>query len=137
MFLPYGLLADAVAIVHAGYIAFVVAGFALIIVGIVAGWGWVRRFWFRAAHLAAIVLVCAESFTGIACPLTILEDRLRTMGGTASYSRDFVGYWLDRLIFYDFPPWVFIAAYIAFALMVATAFIIAPPHWPHRRRATA
>lgn len=132
MFLGYRLLADCVAIVHAGYVAFVVIGFLLVIIGIVRGWGWVRSFWFRAAHLIAIALVCAESLLGIACPLTILEDRLRTAGGVASHSRDFVGYWIDRLIFYDFPPWAFMAAYTAFGLMIAALFIIAPPHRPGR-----
>jgi hypothetical protein len=128
----YRLFADCVAIVHAGYLAFVVVGLALVIIGIVKGWGWVRNFWFRAAHLIAISLVCIESFLGIACPLTVLEDRLRVVGGVTGYSGDFVGYWIDRLIFYDFTPWVFMAAYAVCGLMVAALFIIAPPHRPRR-----
>src|SRR5947209_16622001 len=107
MFFAYRLLADCVAIVHAGYVAFVVIGFVLAIAGIARGWEWVRGFWFRVAHLTAIALVCAESFFGIACPLTTLEDRLRTLSGITGPPRDFVGYWIDRLIFYDFPPSVF------------------------------
>jgi Protein of Unknown function (DUF2784) len=87
MFVGYRLLADCVAVVHAGYVAFVLVGFVLVIVGVAHGWDWVRGFWFRAAHLTAIVLVCAESFLGIACPLTTLENRLRTMGSVAGHSR--------------------------------------------------
>jgi len=127
MFLSPNFLPDGVAILHAGYIAFVVVGFLLILVGIARQWSCARNFWFRVAHLLAIALVCAESLIGLSCPLTLLEDWLRTMGGGSGYSRGFVGYWLDRLIFYDFPSWVFMLGYAGFGLVVAAVFIIAPP----------
>src|SRR5713101_6009461 len=93
----YLLLADGVAVFHAAYVAFVTIGFALIAAGIAMRWEWVRAFWFRVAHLGAIAFVCAESLMGTACPLTTLEGQLRAMSGEASHSRDFVGYWVDRL----------------------------------------
>jgi uncharacterized protein DUF2784 len=130
----YVLSADAVALAHTAYVIFVVAGFALIVAGIIRRWRWVRDWHFRLAHLAAIVAVCAESLTGIACPLTQLESRLRMSGGESESARDFVGYWIDRLIYYHFPPWVFTLAYAAFALMVAATFVLAPPR---RSRPTA
>ena len=65
----YILLADAVAVFHGAYIGFVVGGFALIVVGAVEGWQWIRVFWFRVAHFAAILFVCAEEITGRVCPL--------------------------------------------------------------------
>jgi hypothetical protein len=129
----YRLLADCVAIVHLSYIGFVVIGFILIVIGILRQWNWVRSCWFRSAHLLAIALVCAESLVGIGCPLTTLESRLLAMAGAVGYSRGFVGYWSDRLIFYNFSPWVFVAAYTAFALTVAAVFVIAPPRPPQRR----
>jgi Protein of Unknown function (DUF2784) len=125
----YWLIADVVAIVHAAYVAFVVVGFVLIVAGIPRGWRWVRRFWFRTAHLLAIGFVWAGSLAGIPCPLTTLEGRLREAGGATGYSRDFIG-WVDRLIFYDFPPRVFTIAYAAFGLLVAATFIWARPRWP-------
>jgi hypothetical protein len=127
------LLADAVAVLHFAYVAFVTIGFALITIGIAMGWEWVRTFWFRAAHLGAIALVCAESLMGAACPLTTLEGRLRAISGGASHSRDFVGYWVDRLIYYDSPSRVFTVAYAVFGLLVTVVFILAPPRWPGRR----
>ena len=55
----------------------------------------------RAAHLAMILLVCAEALVG--CAFTRLENVLRLRGGETGYTRDFIGYWLDRLIFYNAP----------------------------------
>ena len=48
---PYALYADLILIAHASFIAFVVLGQVLILAGRVAQWGWVRNFWFRAAHI--------------------------------------------------------------------------------------
>ncbi len=50
------MLADAIVIIHALFVAFVVFGMAAIVVGLVLRWGWVRNFWFRVLHLAAIGL---------------------------------------------------------------------------------
>jgi hypothetical protein len=125
-----------VAVVHLGYVLFVVAGMALILVGIAREWEWVRDVRFRLAHLAAIVAVCVQSLAGIQCPLTTLENRLRAAGGAIGYPHDFLGYWADRLVFYDLPAWIFSAAYIGFALAVAAVFIIAPPQWRRQRFGT-
>src|SRR6266446_8282808 len=122
----YLLLANAVAVFHAAYVAFVTIGFVLIAIGIAMRWEWVRAFWFRVAHLGAIALVCAESLMGTACPLTTLEGRLRAIGGEASQSQDFIGYWVDRLIFYNFPSWVFTVGYVVFAILVMIVLVLAP-----------
>ena len=132
----YVLLADVVAMFHGAYIAFVVGGFALIVAGAVRRWQWTRAFWFRVVHFGAIVFVCVEEIAGQVCPLTSLESRLRTAGGETKYSGDFVGYWVDRLIFYDFSSRVFLFAYIAFGLLVAAAFVLTPPRLTRRRRRT-
>lgn len=123
-------LADAVAIVHAAYVAFVVIGFAAIVAGAVAGARWARSFALRAAHLAAILLVCVEAMIGAVCPLTTLENSLRLRAGAASYPGDFVGYWIDRLIFYNEPNWVFALIYLVFAAAVALSWWQWPPQWP-------
>jgi hypothetical protein len=47
----YLQLADAVAVLHGAYVAVVTVGFVLIVIGIAMRWGWVRTFWFRAAHI--------------------------------------------------------------------------------------
>jgi len=130
----YLLLADVVAVFHAAYIAFVVGGFALIVLGALQRWQWIRSFWFRVAHFAAILLVCADEIAGRVCPLTSLESRLRTAGGEVEYSRDFVGYWVDRLIYWDYSPRFFSIVYVVFGLLIAVAFVLAPPRLPRWKR---
>jgi len=42
-------------------------------------------------------------------------------------SRNFIGYWLHRLLFYSFPEWVFITAYSVFLILVlVTWYFVAP-----------
>lgn len=118
------LLADIVLALHVAFVAFVVGGFALILAGIARGWAWVRNPWFRWAHLAAIVLVAAEAIAGVACPLTVWEDVLRR--GAASET-SFMGRWLRHLLYWDFPPAAFTAAYVAFAAAVAFVLWRHPP----------
>ncbi|MGO9058341.1 MAG: DUF2784 domain-containing protein [Candidatus Binataceae bacterium] len=132
--MAYLILADLVAIVHAAYVLFVLIGLVLIVAGIAKGWQWVRGFWFRVAHLLAIAIVCAQWLARVACPLTILENRLREMGGATGYAHDFVAYWVDWLIFYNLPPWIFTVAYPGLGVVIAALFIIAPPRWPYRDR---
>jgi hypothetical protein len=130
----YLFLADLVALLHASFIAFVVAGFALIVAGAAMRWRWTRGFWFRLLHLIAIGFVCAESVAGYVCPLTLLEDHLRRLGGSSGYPQDFIGYWIDRLIFFNFPPVVFMAVYLLFGIAVLGVFIWSPPRMPRWNR---
>lgn len=132
MTIEYTILADAIVIVHAAYVAFVVGGLVAILLGAAMRWRWTRSFAFRAAHLTAIALVCIESLVGVMCPLTSLEDWMRERGGAARYPGDFVAYWAHRLIFYNFPPRVFTTAYITFAALVLITFVLLPPRWPTR-----
>ncbi len=131
------VLADAVVIIHAAYVVFVVFGLAAILIGVALEWDWVRGFCFRLTHLVAIALVCLEAILGVMCPLTTLEGWLRARAGQARYPGDFIGYWAHRLIFYDAPPWIFTALYAAFTILVAAAFWLAPPKWPHRHAQSA
>ena len=122
----YRILADMVVAAHTVYVAFVVLGLLAILIGYAADWRWVRNPYFRLLHLAAILLVCAEAILGIDCPLTTLENGLRFGAGQSGYGGDFIGYWLDRLIFYNFPPWVFMIVYLAFGTLVLATFWLVP-----------
>lgn len=117
------LLADIVLVVHFAFVLFVVGGLALTWIGAAAGWPWVRDFWFRAAHLAAIAFVAGEALLGIWCPLTLWEARLR--GGAAEKS--FIAEWVHRLLYYDLPEWMFTVAYVLFGLVVALTWRWIPP----------
>ena len=81
----YRFLADLVVVVHAAYVGFVVMGFVAILVGIVRRRGWARNFWFRSIHLAMVAGVAAQALAGVLCPLTTLENYLRSRAGEASY----------------------------------------------------
>ncbi|MBM4195793.1 MAG: DUF2784 domain-containing protein [Gammaproteobacteria bacterium] len=125
--MPWQLLADLVLIVHVGVVLFVVSGLVLIVIGNWRRWPWVNRWWFRLAHLAAIGIVAAQSWLGVLCPLTTLESWLRVRAGTAAYDRSFIEHWLQALIFYEAPGWVFTTAYTAFAVLVLLAWWRYPP----------
>ena len=117
------LLADVVLIVHFAFVAFVVGGLALTWAGAAAGWSWVRNFWFRVAHLAAIAFVALEALAGIWCPLTVWEAALRG----AHTEKSFIAKWVHRLLFYDFPEWVFTILHVGFALLVAATWVFVRP----------
>lgn len=129
------ILADLIVVFHAAFVAFVVFGLAAIALGLALGWGWVRNFWFRVLHVAAIAVVAAQALCGVICPLTTLENALRRRAGQQEYPEAFIGYWAHRLIFFDAPPWVFTLAYCAFGLAVAAVFVLGPPRWPWHRSA--
>jgi hypothetical protein len=118
------VLADAILVLHFLFVLFVVGGFALILAGGTFGWRWVRARAFRLAHLGAILLVVAESLLGLACPLTVWEDALRRAGPQQT---GFVARWVARVLYYDYPDWVFAAAYCAFALAVIALWRLVPP----------
>jgi hypothetical protein len=118
------LLADLILILHVAYVLFVVGGLGLIWLGAWRGWRWVRNAPFRLLHLAAIGLVAAEALIGVACPLTELEDWLRPPAEPAA---GFVQRWLQALLYWDFPAWVFTLAYLGFAATVAVTYAAFPP----------
>ncbi|MBI3865764.1 MAG: DUF2784 domain-containing protein [Planctomycetia bacterium] len=123
----FKLAADVVVVVHVGYVAFVVLGQLVVLIGVLFRWDWVRNRAFRWLHMAAIAIVVAEALAGVVCPLTTLESWLRTQAGHATYQGDFLGHWAHELLFYDAPPWVFTLIYAAFGALVLATFIVAPP----------
>ena len=121
-------LADLVLGLHVLIVLFVVAGLLVIIAGNLCGWRWVNARWLRLLHLAAIAIVAAQAWLGVACPLTTLELWLRAQAGLATYSESFIGHWLQRLLYIDAPAWVFTVTYTLFALAVAGTWWRFPPH---------
>ena len=129
--MAYRLLADLIVAIHSGYVAFVLVGQLLILIGLWRGWRWVRNWWFRVVHLVAILIVALEAVFDIACPLTTWEQRLRELAGDEVSRGTFIGDLLHNLIFVQAPAWAFTAGYVAFAAVVLATFVLAPP----RRRA--
>jgi hypothetical protein len=123
----YNMLADLTLAVHVAFVLFVVGGQVLIVAGWILGWCWTRHRVFRTLHLGAIALVVLEGWFGLDCPLTVLENRLRNLAGTRFQAESFIGYWLQRLLFYTAPAWVFNLVYSVFALLVVVTFLRYPP----------
>jgi hypothetical protein len=124
---PYQLLADAVLVVHFAVVVFVVGGLVLIVAGNWFGWRWVNGWWFRLSHLGAIAFVAVQAWLGELCPLTTLESWLRVQGGASAYTKSFMEHWLQRVIFYEAPFWVFALAYTIFGLLIIAAWWCFPP----------
>ena len=131
--LPYQHLADIVLTLHFAIVAFVVGGLVLVVIGNFRSWHWVNALWFRLAHLGAIAVVVAEVWLGITCPLTTLEMGLRAQASATTYSGSFIEHWVQRILYYDVPSWVFVLGYSLFGLLVVVTWLRFPPASKHRR----
>lgn len=114
-------------IMHVLFVAFVVVGLILVYVGSILSWQWVRNFWFRASHLVAIGVVVLQSWFGLICPLTTWEMHLRSKAGENIYDGSFITHWLNQLLYFQAPSWVFIVCYTFFGgLVVLSWFVVRP-----------
>lgn len=83
------LLADAVLVLHLTFIVFVAGGALLL-------WRWPRVAWL---HVPAVLWGAYAELSGTVCPLTPLENRLRTLAGEQGYAGDFIGHYVTALIY--------------------------------------
>ncbi len=123
----YQLLADATLMMHVGVVLFIVGGLLLIPLGHRHQWRWIDSLRFRLVHLAALAYIVVQTWLGEVCPLTTLESWLRHKAGQQGYSGSFIEHWVQRLLYYDAPLWVFALAYSVFGLLVAAAWRYFPP----------
>ena len=122
------VLADVVLTLHVGFVVFVVAGLLLIYLGYFLQWSWVRNRVFRVLHLLAIGVVVIQSWLGIVCPLTTLEMWLRAQAGEITYAGSFIQHWMQQILYFDAPWWVFTAIYTAFASLVIVSWLVVRPN---------
>lgn len=87
--MAYRILADAIVVVHLGFVGFVVLGGLLV-------FRWPRLAWL---HLPAMAWGAWVEFAGWICPLTPLENWLRARGGLPAYSADFVGQYIVPVLY--------------------------------------
>jgi hypothetical protein len=118
----YRLAADMLLILHTVVVLFIVVGLLLILAGGARGWSWVRNPWFRLAHVIAIAVVVIQAWGGVICKLTVWEQALRQRAGDTVYTGSFIVHWLDSLLYYDAPAWVFTLCYSLFGVVVAVAW---------------
>ncbi|WP_337187901.1 DUF2784 domain-containing protein [Phenylobacterium sp.] len=113
-------LGQIVLAVHLAVIAFNVAGLILVPAGAALGWRWVRSRWLRALHVGSLAVVALQAVLGRACFLTDWQAAL-TGGGA---SDPLIMRWLNGLIYWPLPAWVFAAGYVA-----ALAYVVALWRW--------
>lgn len=85
----YGLLADLVLLVHLAFVVFVVLGGFLAL-------RWPKAAW---AHLPAAAWGALIEFRGWVCPLTPLENRLRSLAGEAGYAGGFIEHYVVEVLY--------------------------------------
>jgi hypothetical protein len=132
----YLIAADATLVTHILFVLFVTLGLVLILIGKWTAWSWVRNPGFRLVHLLAILVVIIQSWFSVLCPLTSLEMALRARAGDAVYTGSFITHWLETLLYYQAPGWVFVLAYTLFGVLVVITWFWVPPRWPRSRQQT-
>ncbi|MGH8182999.1 MAG: DUF2784 family protein [Rhodanobacteraceae bacterium] len=113
---------------HLAIIAFNVAGCVLIPIGAWRSWRWVHEFWFRLAHLLSLAVVAVQAIFGRACFLTIWQGDL----SGATHSQPLIAGWINRLIYWPLPLWVFAVAYVAVVVYVIALWVFVRPNRPGR-----
>lgn len=85
----YRVLADGVVCLHMGFVLFAVFG------GLLAfhhrAWSWL--------HVPAVLWAAFVEFSGRICPLTPLENWLRTKAGVGAYHSDFIEHYLLPVLY--------------------------------------
>jgi hypothetical protein len=87
----YQLLADGVVVLHLLFILFVLMG------GIIA-FARPKIIW---VHIPCVLWAIIIELTGIICPLTPLENELRSRAGQGMYSGDFVIHYIEPMIYLE------------------------------------
>ncbi|MGA8383020.1 MAG: DUF2784 family protein [Stellaceae bacterium] len=105
---PIMLLAEAVLAAHLAIILFNLFGLIVVPLGAARGWRFVHVAWWRVLHLALLAAVAAQALAGRACFLTVWQSELA--GGAANPVPLIMG-WVDRLIYWRLPIWVFAVLY--------------------------
>jgi hypothetical protein len=119
------MAAFAILLVHFAIIAFNIAGCVVVPIGAWRRWRWVRGFWWRLAHLLSFAVVAAQALAGRACFLTVWQGDL---AGRA-HVRPMIAGWINHLIYWPLPLWVFALAYVALFAYVLALWALVRPRW--------
>jgi hypothetical protein len=123
------MLAEVILAIHLIVIAFNGLGLVIVPLGGLLGWRIVRVAWLRLLHLALLAIVVGQALAGRACILTIWQDDLT---GQGSSPPPMIMKFIDGLIYWDLPLWVFTIIYAA-AFLYVVALVALVPFWGQRR----
>lgn len=121
--MPDIITVQAILALHLIIIAFNVAGLIVIPIGAWLGWRIVRIAWLRVLHLAMLAIVAGQALAGRACALTVWQDNLAGGGQTV---QPLIMHWVDRVIYWNLPMWVFAMLYSLVFLYVLALTVLVP-----------
>ncbi|MBU2528814.1 DUF2784 domain-containing protein [bacterium] len=123
----FKISADLIVLMHFFWISFMLAGFVLTL----CGFFWKRYFdlWLvRTVHLLGITYVGLLAVLGKYCPLTILENSLRTRHNPElAYTGSFIIHRIEKLVYPDVDPLIILIPTALIAVFAIAMFIIKLP----------
>ena len=134
----YRIGADAVVLIHFGWIVFMLLGF------FVTAWafasvyirnrhaGWEARFldrWvLRSVHISGIAYVATLAVMREYCPVTMLENFFRRRYDPAStYPGGFMIHYIEQLVYPDVPAQAILIPTVVVAVLTVVMFVMHPP----------
>jgi hypothetical protein len=121
------ILANTVLFIHFLYVLGVVVPTLLIPIGWKRGWRWAHSITIRALHLSMLTFVLIEILTGIACPLTVLENQFLESAGKPSFQDDFISHWISKIMYWHMPYWGFVVMYASLFGVILLLWKLYPP----------
>jgi len=120
------LLAGLILSAHVVIILFNLSGLIVVPIGAARGWRFVHIAWWRLLHVVLLAVVAAQALAGRACILTLWESDLV---GSVVAPTPLIMSWVDRLIYWHLPVWVFALLYaIVFGYALALLWFV-PVRW--------
>jgi hypothetical protein len=120
-------LAGAVFWLHVAIVLFNVFGLVAVPLGAWRGWRFVRIFWWRALHLAALGIVALQAVLGRACFLTLMESGLLQRAGETGSDSPLIQRWVSELIYWPLPMAFFVVLYLAVCGYALALWWLVPP----------
>ena len=118
------ILAEVILAVHVAIILFNLFGLIVVPLGALCRWRFVRVRWWRVLHLILLGTVALQAVAGRACILTLWQAAVA--GGAASPTPLIMG-WVNRMIYWPLPIWVFAALYLlVFGYALALLWLVPP-----------
>ena len=117
------LIADTILVIHFGVVIFISGGLLLVPLGYQLGWGGLANKRLRIIHATAMAFVTLETILGLTCPLTLIENYLSGM----NTSESFIGFWVKRIFYYDFPMEYFALSYFLCLAWTFSMWKLFPP----------
>jgi hypothetical protein len=128
------MAAGAILAAHVAIILFNLFGLVTIPIGGLCRWRFVRIRWWRVLHILLLAAVAVQAVAGRACVLTLWQAAL---SGAAGAPAPLIIGWVDRLIYWRLPIWVFAVLYVVVFGYALALFWLVPPRRSRVRRLSA